>query len=225
MGKVKKPGELNFSFTPIQKIIFDEFAKSPQLYRQFYFTGGTALSVIYLHHRESEDLDFFSEVDFNNEIIQGFIDKVAKLIKIPFRFTQREKVRIYEFILDSKVIIKVDFANYPYKRLKKGLIVGTVIVDDKLDIGINKLQTITSRTQVKDFVDLYFLIKELGFWDLYHGVKEKFGMELDLIWLGADFLKIDQFQNLPKMILPLTLEELREFYKNLAKQIVANSIE
>ena len=65
MGKVNKSlGVL--TFTPLQKFIFDEFSQNPKLNKQFYFTGGTALSAIYLHHRESEDLDFFSESDFDN---------------------------------------------------------------------------------------------------------------------------------------------------------------
>lgn len=61
MGKINKQGAFRLSFTPIQRIIFDEFSKNSKLRKQFYFTGGTALSAIYLHHRESEDLDFFSE--------------------------------------------------------------------------------------------------------------------------------------------------------------------
>ena len=34
----------------------------------FYLTGGTALSAFYLHHRLSEDLDFFTESDVETEM-------------------------------------------------------------------------------------------------------------------------------------------------------------
>jgi predicted nucleotidyltransferase component of viral defense system len=39
----------------------DFFSKEKRLRERFYFTGGTALSEYYLHHRRSIDLDFFSE--------------------------------------------------------------------------------------------------------------------------------------------------------------------
>lgn len=224
MGKINRQSD-RLSFTPIQRLIFDEFSRNSKLRNFFYFTGGTALSAVYLHHRESEDLDFFSESDFNNEIIEEFINNISKIIKIPMRSTQIEKTRMYEFVRASKVIIKIDFGHYPYKRLKKGIKTANVTVDNMFDIATNKLHTITSRTEVKDFVDLYFLLKKFSFWDLYHGVTEKFRMEIDLIWLASDFLKVNEFESLPKMLLPLTLDELKEFYRKQAKKIVSRVIE
>ena len=207
------------TFTPLQKFIFDEFAKNSRLNKQFYFTGGTALSAIYLHHRESEDLDFFSEEKLENEAIEKFIEGIAKKKKLEIRFTLREIVRIYELLKEDKVKIKVDFGYYPYKRLKRGLNINGVKIDSLQDIATNKLHTVTSRTQVKDFVDLYFLLKEFTVWDLFYGVKEKFRIELDLFWLGSDFLKVEQFDVLPKMLVPLKLKDLQDFFKEKAKQL------
>lgn len=224
MGKINRQSD-GLSFTPIQRLIFDEFSKNSKLRNFFYFTGGTALSAVYLHHRESEDLDFFSESDFNNEIIEEFISNISKIIKIPMRSTQIEKTRMYEFVRASKVIIKIDFGHYPYQRLKKRVKINSVEIDSMQDIATNKLHTITARNQVKDFVDLYFLLKEFSFWDLYHGVTEKFRMEIDLIWLASDFLKVNEFESLPKMLLPLTLDELKEFYRKQAKKIASRVIE
>lgn len=42
--------------TPKQQVILDEVKNTPFLTENFYFTGGTALSSVYLHHRLSEDL-------------------------------------------------------------------------------------------------------------------------------------------------------------------------
>ena len=69
MGKV--------GFTPIQKKIFTLFSKS-KLSKHFYFTGGTALSVCYLHHRQSDDLDFFTSEKLDDKLILEFMDEVAK---------------------------------------------------------------------------------------------------------------------------------------------------
>ena len=52
-----------------QKIIFSEVKKSKFLTENFYFSGGTALSEVYLQHRESVDLDFFSEHEYDSSSI------------------------------------------------------------------------------------------------------------------------------------------------------------
>lgn len=44
-------------------------------------------------------------------------------------------------------------------------------------------------------------------------------MELDLVWLASDFLKVNKFEYLPKMFIPLNLEELKTFYTELAKKV------
>lgn len=219
MGKVNTKSSTDLTLTLLQRFIFDEFSKDKRLTKQFYFTGGTALSGAYLQHRESEDLDFFSETDFDKDMADRFIQKVSGIQGLQIKLTQRERTRIYELVKSDKVEIKVDFAYYPYKRLKKGLNIHGVKVDSLFDIAANKLQTVTNRTEVKDFVDLYFLLKKFTMWDLMYAVKEKFKLELDMIWLGSDFLKVTRFEDLPKMLVPLKLQDLQEFYKEKAKQL------
>lgn len=79
--------------------------------------------------------------------------------------------------------------------------------------------TILQRTEVKDFVDLYFLLKKYTIWDLLHFSQKKFNIEIDLIWLAAGLLKAQSFENMPKMLVPLDLSELKTFYKDLAKKL------
>ena len=84
---------------------------------------------------------------------------------------------------------------------------------------MNKLQTIISRTQIKDFVDLYFLLKQFTLWDLIYGLEPKFNMEFDYFLVSNAFFKIRGFERLPKMLVQLTLKELKDFYMELAKKI------
>lgn len=224
MGKIKISAD-KLTFSPLQKIIFDEFSKDPKLKKQFYFTGGTALSAIYLHHRESEDLDFFSETDFNDTPVNDFIKFLAKVTKTRSQFNQVEEVRMYQLVRSKRPLIKLDFNYYPYKRLKKGIKISGVAIDSPYDIAVNKLQTIVSRTQIKDFVDFYFLLKQFSLWDLIYALEPKFNMEFDHILIGTAFLKIKQFDTLPKMLVPLELEELIIFYKDLAKKIGMSVVE
>ena len=138
------------------------------------------------------------------------------LIKLFYKGTLGKRVRIFEFLKRDKFIIKVDFGFYPHSRLKKGTRVDRVSVDSLADIGANKITTILQRTEVKDFVDLYFLLQKYTIWDLLHFVKLKFRMEIDPVWLAAGSLKAKEFTSLPKMLVPLDLSELKSFYKDLA---------
>jgi predicted nucleotidyltransferase component of viral defense system len=51
--------------TNTQKSLLKYLSNNESLTKDYYLSGGTALSEYYLHHRLSEDLDFFSmhEVD------------------------------------------------------------------------------------------------------------------------------------------------------------------
>jgi len=211
MGKV--------TFTPLQKHIFDKVAKDPVLSRQFYFTGGTALSAFYLHHRESEDLDFFSESDFEDTKIEELIKNLSISFKTPYRFTKKGEVRIFEFVKNDKLLIKIDFNYYPYKRVEKGKKHQEIEIDSLRDIAINKLLTVNQREDVKDFVDLYFLLKDFTIWDLIYGVQAKFRREQDIVLISSDFAKVEEFDFLPKMLVPLRLSDLKEFFKQKAIEL------
>lgn len=207
------------TFDPVQEVIFNEFARNKNLSGRFYFTGGTALSAVYLHHRVSEDLDFFCEKEFDNQPIIEFIRHVSSMLKMEYRMVPKEVVKIFELYRKDKFIIKVDFGFYPYQRLKIGKKINGVSVDSLADIAANKMLTILQRREVKDFVDIFFLLRKYTIWDLLHFVKVKFNMEIDTVWLASGCLKAGSFENLPKMLVPMNLQDLKNFYKDLALQL------
>ncbi|MBI3815671.1 MAG: nucleotidyl transferase AbiEii/AbiGii toxin family protein [Nitrospinae bacterium] len=52
--------------TSLQVRVLEKIYKADRysgIAKDFFLTGGTALSAFYLHHRESIDLDFFSMTD------------------------------------------------------------------------------------------------------------------------------------------------------------------
>lgn len=210
MGKI--------GFTPVQALIVKEFSKE-SISGNFYFTGGTALSVFHLQHRYSEDLDFFNENDFDNTTVISFMEKIAGKMKTNYRFTQRDKARIFEFKKGNKLLIKVDFVHYPYKRIERGSKLGDLSIDSLKDIAANKLLTINQREDVKDFVDLYYLLKKFTIWDLIYAVEAKFHMDMDMVLIASDFYKIGDFDFLPRMIKPLSIPTLKKFFREKAKEI------
>lgn len=213
MGKI--------TFTPTQNHVVDAFKKDIYLSKNFYFTGGTALSVFYLHHRESEDLDFFSERGFSQEKVIAFMKEFIERCGCKSTLRQPEgiDILIYSLTFPNGEQLKIDFNHYPYKRVEQSRTIDGLVVDSLRDIATNKLLTINQRTDVKDFVDLYFLLKEFTIWDLLYGVEAKFGMKLDMVMVASDFVKVEEFDFLPKMLVPLTTNELIDFFRKQAIEI------
>lgn len=221
MGKIQ-------ILTKDQQIILDVVKNNEFFRSSFYFTGGTALSAFYLKHRYSDDLDFFSQERFDQQIIFTLVQDWSRKYKFSIKSSRfAEVVYIFNLLFENKISLKVDFAYYPYQQLEKSSIpkLGDFRIDSLLDIATNKLLTISQRYDVKDFVDLYFLLQKFSVWDLIEAVKIKFKMDLEPLLLGADFLKVEDFDYLPRMIEPLTLKELKEFFREKAKELGKKSIE
>ena len=207
------------SITNEQKIILDEIKNSNFLRSNFYYTGGTALSSVYLHHRYSNDLDFFSQNKFENQAIFTIMEEFSRKHDFTFQSRFVEVVYIFNLKFKNKTNLKVDFSYYPYPRLEKSLHVDNLEVDSIFDISVNKLLTVSQRTNVKDFVDLFYLLEKFTIWDLIEGVRVKFKMEIEPFLLASDFLKVEDFDFLPKMIKPLSLKDLKLFFRSNAKKI------
>ncbi len=209
MGKI--------DFTSLQKLIFEEIASDKYFKDNFYLSGGTALSVFYLHHRYSEDLDLFTPKPLEQQKIISFINLLAKKHKLNLKFTQKEMILWFE-VQKQRETLKIDFIYFPYPRLNRGKNYKGFEIDSILDIGANKLVVLGINFEPKDYVDLYFILKEkYSIWKLTEAVKEKYHTELDLVGLGAEFVKAKDLKYLPKMREKLTLKELKEFFLNQAK--------
>lgn len=211
MGKI--------TFTREQKIVFDEIKKDAFITSNFYFTGGTALSAVYLHHRESEDLDFFSEKKFDTLSILNFITEFREKYGIKVTSVDNDAVKMFFFNFPGEITVKVDFGYYPHPRLGKPKKIDSIDVDSELDIAINKLLTIQQRSDPKDFVDLYFLLKKFTVWTLIDGLKIKFKLKVEPILVASDYMKVENFENLPKMLVSLSLKKLQDFYRQQAKKL------
>lgn len=211
--------------TKEQELILDEISQNKFLCSSFYFTGGTALSLLYLHHRYSDDLDFFSQKEFDNQTILTLIELFSRKHQFTFSSRFAEVVYIFNLIFKNQRELKLDFGYYPYQQIEAGKTYNSLKVDSLTDIAVNKLLTISQRSDVKDFVDLYFLLKKFSLWDLIDGVKVKFHMKLEPLLLASDFLKVDNFEYLPKMIKPLTLDKLKAFFIDKAKRLGKQAVE
>lgn len=212
MGKIQ-------IITPEQEIILAGISKNPAISSRFYFTGGTALSAVYLKHRHSEDLDFFSYHRFEFREIADFLRNLGKIHNFSFRAQTVGFAHFCFLKFKDNRELKVDFSTYPYKQLENPLSNKYISVDSLLDIAVNKLSLLSQRTEVKDYVDLYYLLRKFTVWDLMEGVKIKFNMEIEPFILASDFTKAETFTELPKMILTLALADMKKYYRDEAVKL------
>lgn len=208
-----------------QREILLQLITEPAIEKHFFLTGGTALSVFYLHHRISNDLDLFTLQEVNLSEL-GFWIKVkwptqSAIIKENSHFLSC-------VVLETKVDLVFDRLSTDEKRTSKVFENGHQLQIDTIQgIVSNKLCTCVSRTEPKDYIDLYTIFKkmpEIRFDTVYALAKEKDAVFDDpptaafQLEQGVSFIK-ENPQIVPPLQIPLDYNDFFSFYENLVMWI------
>ena len=123
----------------------------------FYLAGGTALAKFYFEHRDSYDLDFFSQ-DYSKAKIQELVQLIEKTTNKKMKLSRESvkegfaKLAIYNLILGENDSLKIDFVEdvlpllLPLKRVEG---IDILSLDD---IYFRKIHAISGTTPVLDKV-------------------------------------------------------------------------
>lgn len=136
----------------------------PSFLKDFYLSGGTALS-LQLNHRESIDLDFFSQKDFDPKLLQAELEKFGRLTSLEL------DINTLNAFLKG---VQVQFLGYPYPLLKPVINWEGVRLSSLIDIACTKLQAISQRGSKKDFIDFYFILQKYSLGELFKKVDQKY---------------------------------------------------
>jgi len=121
----------------------------------FYLAGGTALSLYYFQHRDSQDLDFFTR-EFSRARIQEVVTLLSKeLRKKPALIAEESrknmaKVAVYSLHISKDEYMKVDFVQDWLGFIKEPRLINGIKVLSISDIYIRKIYAIVGTFQVKD---------------------------------------------------------------------------
>jgi predicted nucleotidyltransferase component of viral defense system len=206
-----------------QKDILAIISKDKLICDNFYLTGGTALAEFYLRHRLSEDLDFFSENEFEPQAVSVFLEKIkniAKIKKVEYQQSFNRNLFFIDLIDGDK--IKTEFTYFPFERIEKKEKIGDLYIDSLLDIAVNKVFTIYQKPRSRDFIDLYFILqkdKSFSLDDLVKKAQIKFGNYIDSIQLGAQYMKVKDLKDFPKMLISIKENVWQDFFINEAKKL------
>lgn len=211
--------------TKEQKIFLTQFAKWEGS-SGFYLTGGTALSAFYLQHRFSEDLDFFTEGELRTEPLMALLRTLPSMED--FSLERKFDRRIFLIRFHQGESVRVEFAPYPFKRIGFPLFVQSIQVDSWEDILCNKLVALADRKDLKDYVDIFFIMKEHILFPLDEAVKkteQKFGMKGIRYILQGRFLECPKDIKGLRLLRPVDGNEMVSFFGELGKAMVRKSLD
>lgn len=217
--------------TPLQNKTLKAFAKS-SLVKSFYWTGGTVLSVFYFQHRQSKDLDFFSDKDFGYRDIIGFIQKLKKQLKL-VKIEEKKIFDRYNFLLTNKAKLRLEFVHFEHPNLKPRKKWQGITIDSLEDIAANKVMALFDRSDPKDLVDIYFLLKKFQPKKLLKLVEKKFDIVFDESSLWSECQKgLGSLDEITPLLIAETedkkrkiIQELKRYFEKQATQYLHKILE
>jgi len=119
-----------------------------KFFKRTYLAGGTALA-LQLGHRQSFDLDFYTQEKFNE-------DRLVKRLKKLGNF--KETGIDWQTVLGDFPQVKFSIFYYEYPLIEKTKDFLGINIASLKDIAAMKLEAVAGRGTKRDFIDLYFLL-------------------------------------------------------------------
>lgn len=183
--------------------------QSVDIFKNLRLVGGTSLA-LQIGHRESIDIDFFGELNIDKFEILSALNNIGK-VKI-----KQSTKNINIFNVNG---IKVDIVNYPYPWLENTHLEDNIKLAGKSDIAAMKLSAITGRGSKKDFIDLFFLLKEFSLKEMIEFYKQKYhdGSVFLVLRSLAYFDDADE-EPIPKMLKNVDWRKVKEVITEKLKE-------
>ncbi len=195
------------------------------LARELVFGGGAALAALHLHHRTSLDVDFFAM----RQIALEELTPLRRALGTPSTAVHVEVVGLRtSLVLRRRAgeLGRIDFAYHPFDPIGRRTSWRGLAVESLIDMTVNKIHCVVSREQPRDFVDLYFLLREGPERDLMRLLdllRAKFDLGAHPMGLARRLLLVHQIRDLPRMIRPIELPQLVAFFEDRARELVRSA--
>ena len=193
---------------PQVKNILVQLAQTADL-TPFYLAGGTALA-LQLGHRISVDLDFFGEVElFHEKWQRQLVEQFGKRFRV-------ESEEYSPFGLNLKIEdVSVGLLTYGYPLLDPLVTVEGIALAGLSDIGLMKLDAVTSRGTRKDFYDLFFIAQHVSLQELFEKVQIKFPYSprfiTNVLVSLVDFDVAETYPE-PMLLTPAAWSKVKQFF-------------
>ncbi len=187
--------------------------------KQAYLAGGTALA-LQIGHRISQDLDFFTQEEFNETQLSTKLATLREFVQ-----DGTTKWTVWGKVGETKLSIFY----YKYPLLGKTVQFEEIQLASLADIAAMKIHAIEDRGTKRDFVDTYFLAKKytldemLGFYQKKYGILED---HLYAILRSLDYFEdAEKESDMPKMKTSVNWEEVKEYFRKETHRLTENKLQ
>lgn len=205
--------------TELQKKVLFKLGKA-LTNTDFYLGGGTALA-LQIGHRTSIDFDWFISRLGEPEVLLSRL----KASNIDFNVVSIDIETVY-LSIDT---VQVSFIGYDYPLLQTKIFVQEyqAYLASPDDIACMKLSAIGSRGTKKDFIDLYFLIKNFKSLEEYLKLYARKFSTRDIGHILRSLVYFEDAESEPDiwMISPLIWDELKADIERFVREITPDRIE
>lgn len=189
-----------------------ETLSKTDLVSNYYLAGGT-VAALYLGHRVSYDLDFFSNTPIEPVQIAQELGMLGKLQ------TDQNDPGTFLGMLDG---VKISFFRYLYPMVEPEQSWNGVRIASLMDVGCMKLEAIASRGIMRDFVDMYLIANKLGLENVLAAARVKFATtdysETHFLRSLVYFEDADT-ANPPNMLVDWDWGEIRRYFEREVKRL------
>lgn len=210
--------------SPLQWLVLKNFFSSP-ISAPFFLTGGTALVGFYFGHRTSVDLDLFTLQSLNAADLKNCFNKIADSLGGNYKIQTEAGTILTGWIETKEDKLKIDLVQDVPAHFGEMQAFGAIRVDSLENIGSNKITAIYGRTEAKDYIDLYWILKnyqEIDF-DQLMGMAEKKDLGITDFHLGHILLAFSGFKNLPKTTPETSEQEIKSFFEQIGDKLLKRS--
>jgi len=194
-----------------QKRVFDKLKNFPE----YYLAGGTALA-LQIGHRISIDFDFFSK----KEIPFQLLPKIRKIFK-------NSKVEIIINHLEQLTIsingVNLTFVKYSFPLIFKLKEYKGIRLLSVLEIAATKAYVMGRRATLKDYVDLYYILKEkyLTLPKIIEVCQKKYKGEFNLRLFLEQLIYLEDLKEMDIEFIktPVSKEQMAKFFQEEVKKI------
>lgn len=172
----------------------------------FYLAGETSLA-IQMGHRKSIDIALFAQISFNNQALLEYLE---------------EKYQFQLYYISSNTLngsvhsIKVEKLTHKYPLVNNIVNSDHVKLYSKEDIAAMKLNAIVGNgTRLKDFIDVYFLLKYYTLTEMIGFYQAKYTLRNDIQVLKS----LIYFNDVDVNDWPILVEEPKLTFNRIKKQI------
>lgn len=138
---------------------------------RFGLVGGTAIA-LHIGHRESIDFDMFNPEEFSNRSIRDVFRRAQKEINVIRALTGQ-----FTFIVDG---VYMTFFHFPYPIPYSESFGAAANMPTLLTLAAMKAFALGQRSKWKDYVDLYFIMRDFhSLDDIIHQAEDLFGSEFN----------------------------------------------